>query len=284
MWLLVTIMAEIFAFGFVRNAILGSLLVATVCSVIGVFVVLRGLAFAGAGIAHAAFGGIALGFLLGIDPLLSAILFCLGTAGLISLTGTKANLRQDTAIGIFFSSTMALGVIFIGLMRRYDARVYGYLFGNVLGVTKGNILLISGLSAIVLLALLFFYKEFKFLAFDEEMAQALGLQAGLLNALQLGLIALTVVISIKAVGIILVEALLVIPAATAYQLTSRYGMMFVLSWSIAVLASITGLFLSYFLDLPSGAAIVMVSALLFALAAIFSPKRRKCKVCGREGR
>lgn len=283
MWLWVTIMPEILSFGFIRNAILGSFLVATVCSVIGVFVVLRGLAFAGAGIAHAAFGGVALGFVLGIDPLLSAILFCLGTAGLISLTGTKANLRQDTAIGIFFSWTMALGVIFIGLMRRYDARVYGYLFGNLLGVTRGNIILMLALSAVVLLVVILFYKEFKFLAFDEEMAQAVGLPRGALNALQLGLIALTVVVSIKASGIILVEALLVIPAATAYQLTNRYGMMFVLSWLSAVLASISGLLLSYYLSIASGAAIVMVSALLFALAAIFSPKRRKCKVCGREG-
>ncbi|MGQ9707912.1 MAG: metal ABC transporter permease [bacterium] len=276
-------MPEFLSFAFVRNAILGSVLVATVCSVIGVFVVLRGLAFAGAGIAHAAFGGVALGFLLGIDPLLSAILFCLGTAGLISLTGTKANLRQDTAIGIFFSWTMALGVIFIGLLRRYDARVYGYLFGNVLGISKGNILLMSTLTLVVMLLLLLFYKEFKFIAFDEEMAQASGLPTGWLNGLQLGLIALTVVVSIKAVGIILVEALLVIPAATAYQLTSRYGMMFVFAWVLSVVASLVGLAISYLLNLPSGAAVVMVAAVFFALAAIFSPKRRKCKVCGREG-
>ncbi len=275
-------MAEMLSFGFIRNAILGSVLVATVGSVIGVFVVLRGLAFAGAGIAHAAFGGVALGFLLGIDPLLSAILFCLGTAGLISLTGTKANLRQDTATGIFFSWTMALGVIFLGLMKRYDTRVYGYLFGNLLGVTKGNIILMAILTLFVIMLVLLFYKEFKLLAFDEEMAQAGGLPTGWLNGLQLGLIALTVVVSIKAVGIILIEALLVIPAATAYQLTNRYGMMFVLSWILSVGASLGGLVLSYLLNLPSGATIVMVAALLFALAAIFSPKRRKCRVCGRE--
>ncbi|MGC9110767.1 MAG: metal ABC transporter permease [candidate division WOR-3 bacterium] len=275
-------MGELLGYGFIRNALFGSVMVATVCSVMGVFVVLRGLAFAGAGIAHSAFGGVALGFVLGIDPLLSAILFCLLTAGLISVTGSRARLRQDTAIGIFFSWTMALGVILIGMMRRYDARVYGYLFGNVLGITSGNILLIAGLTVVVLTVVGLFFKEFKLLTFDEELALAAGEPAGLLNGIQLGLIALTVVVALKAVGIILVEALLVIPAATAYQLTSRYGMMFVLSWIFGLVASISGLVLSYFFNLPSGATVVMVAVLLFVLAAIFSPKRRRCRICGRE--
>lgn len=275
-------MTEFFGYPFVTNALLGSLLVATVCSVIGVLVILRGLAFVGAGIAHAAFGGVALGFLLGIDPLFSAILFCIGTALLIQLTKKKAVLRQDTAIGIFFAFTMALGVLFIGLMRRYDARLYGYLFGNILGITRGNIILMLALTFVVLLFFALFYKEFKFIAFDEELAEASGLAVGLLSAIQMALIALTVVVSIKTVGIILVEALLVIPAATAYQLTNRYGVMFFLSWAVAVIACIVGLFLSYILAVPSGATVVIVSALLFALATLFSPKRKRCRVCGRE--
>lgn len=276
-------MGDLLSFTFVRNAVLGSLLVSTVCSFVGVFVVLRGLAFAGAGIAHSAFGGVALGFLLGVDPLLSAIVFCLITTGLISITRSRAELREETAIGIFVSWTMALGVLFLGLMRRYDARVYGYLFGNVLGITQGNIRLMVLLMLIVLLVISVLFKELKFFVFDEEMAQASGLPVRLLNGVLLGLIALTVVISLKAVGVILVEALLVIPGATAYQLTSRYGMMFVLSWLSGTVASLSGLVLSYIFNLPSGATIVMVAALLFALAVIFSPKRRRCKICGREG-
>jgi ABC-type Mn2+/Zn2+ transport system permease subunit len=176
---------------------------------------------------------------------------------------------------------MALGVVFIGLMRRYDARLYGYLFGNVLGVTPGNIGLMAGLTALVLVVVAAFYKEFKFLAFDEEMAQASGLPTGLLSAVQLGLLAVAVVVSIKAVGIILVEALLIIPAATAYQLTSRYGMMFVLSWLAGCVACVVGLVVSYYLAVPSGAAIVVVATLLFGVAVLFSPKRRGCTVCGR---
>lgn len=274
-------MLEFLTYGFVRNALLGSFLVATVCSLVGVFVVLRGLAFAGAGIAHAAFGGVALGFLLGVDPLLIAILFCLVTAGLIQVTGQRANLRQDTAMGILFAFTMALGILFIGFMHRYDARLYGYLFGNILGVTPGNLKIMAGLTLVVCFFIALFYKEFKFLAFDEEMAQASGLLTTTLSLLQLGLIALVVVVSIKAVGVILVEALLVIPAATAYQLTSRYGMLFFFSWLSAIGSCVIGLVLSYFLGVPSGATIVIVAAVLFALATVFSPKRRRCKVCGK---
>lgn len=276
-------MSELFSLYFIRNAIFGSILVATVCSVIGVFVVLRGLAFAGAGIAHAAFGGVALGVLLGVEPLVTVILFCCVTAGLIQFTRTRTGLRQDTAIGIFFSFTMALGVVFVGLMRRYDARIYGYLFGNILGVTGPNIILMAVLAAAVFSIVVLFYKEFKLLTFDEELAQASGVATGILSGIQLILIALTVVIAVKAVGVILVEALLVIPAATAYQLTSRYEMMFFISWLVAIAACLIGLALSYFLFLPSGATIVIVAAVIFAVAALCSPKRRKCKVCGREG-
>ncbi len=277
-----TAIFEFLSYGFGRNALFGALLVGTVCSVIGVFVILRGLAFAGAGIAHAAFGGVALGFLLGVDPLITAIVFCVGTAGLIQLTGKKANLGQDTAIGIFFALTMALGVLFIGFMRRYDARLYGYLFGNILGVTEQSLVIMAALTVVVLIVTGLFYKEFKFLTFDEEMAQASGLPTGILGAIQLGLLALVVVVSIKAVGVILVEALLVIPAATAYQLTNRYGMMFILSWVSAIVACIVGLILSYLLGVPSGATIVLVAGLGFGLATVLSPKKRRCKICGKQ--
>ncbi|MFO7650780.1 MAG: metal ABC transporter permease, partial [bacterium] len=258
----------------------GALLVGTVCSIIGVFVVLRGMAFAGSGLAHASFGGVALGFLLALNPLAMAILFCLGTAGLIQTAIRRAQLRPDSAIGIFFAFTMALGVLFVGLMRRYDARVYGYLFGNVLGITTGNLILMAALAVVVLGTIALLFKELQFLSFDEEMAEAGGLRAGLLGAILLGLLALSVVIAIKAVGIILVEALLVTPAATAYQLTSDFRKMFLLSWAAGAVSCVVGLVLSYYLQLPSGAAIVIVATALFALAAVLSPNRRPCPVCG----
>lgn len=275
-------MLDFLQYGFMQRALAGALLVGTVCSIVGVFVVLRGMAFAGSGLAHASFGGVALGFLLAVNPLAMAILFCLGTAGLIQTTVRRTQLRADSAIGIFFAFTMALGVLFVGLMRRYDARVYGYLFGNVLGITTGNLVLMAALAVVVLGTVALLFKELQFLSFDEEMAEAGGLRAGLLGAVLLGLLALSVVIAIKAVGIILVEALLVTPAATAYQLTSSFRKMFLLSWAAGAVACVVGLVLSYYLQLPSGAAIVIVATLLFALAAVFSPKRRPCRVCGRE--
>ncbi|MBM3330286.1 metal ABC transporter permease [candidate division WOR-3 bacterium] len=275
-------MFDFLHYGFMQRALLSSLIVGTTCSFIGVFVVLRGMAFAGSGLAHAAFGGVALGFLLAINPLFAAVLFCLGTAGLIQVAGRRAQLRMDAAIGIFFAFAMALGVLFMGLMKRYDARVYGYLFGNVLGVTAGNLVLMAVLGLVVIGAIGFLYRQLKFLTFDEEMAEASGLPTGFLAALLLALLALTVVVSLKTVGMILVEALLVTPAATAYQLTYRYGMMFVLSWIASVASCVAGIVISYALGIPSGAAIVIVATLLFALAALFSPKRRKCRVCGLE--
>ena len=275
-------MPDFLHFEFMQRALLGSIVVGTTCSFIGVFVVLRGMAFAGSGLAHAAFGGVALGFLLAVNPLFTAVIFCLGTAGLIQIAGRRAQIRLDTAIGIFFAFTMALGVVFIGLMKRYDARVYGYLFGNVLGITPGNLWAMLGLAAVVIGTVVVLYKEFKFLSFDEETAQASGLPTAVLSFLLLVLLALTVVVSLKAVGIILVEALLVLPAATAYQLTNRYGMMFLLSWVAGVVASGVGLVVSYYLEIPSGAAIVIAATVLFGLATLLSPKRRPCKVCAAD--
>lgn len=275
-------MLEFLRYGFMQRALVSSVVVGTTCSFIGVFVVLRGMAFAGSGLAHAAFGGVALGFLLAINPLFAAVLFCLGTAGLIQVASRKAQLRMDAAIGVFFAFAMALGVLFIGLMKRYDARVYGYLFGNVLGVTAGNLVLTLALGLVVVGAIALLYRPLKFMTFDEEMAEASGLPTRTLAALLLGLLAITVVVSLKTVGIILVEALLVTPAATAYQLTHRYGVMFLLSWIAGVVSCVAGLVISYALGIPSGAAIVVVATALFALAAFFSPKRRKCRVCGHE--
>ncbi|MEO0108340.1 MAG: metal ABC transporter permease [candidate division WOR-3 bacterium] len=274
-------MVEALGYGFMLRALVGSLLVGTACSLVGVYVVLRGMAFLGDGLAHASFGGVTLGFLLGINPLFTAIIFTLATAGLVQLTSRRAQLRIDAAIGVFFSFTMALALVFLGLMRRYDARLYGFLFGNVLGISRENLVLMLILTSIVVLTLACLHQEFKFLTFDEELAQAQGLPTALLSGIMLGLIALCVVVSIKAVGIILVSALLVTPAATALQLTNRFSLMFLLSWIAGLVSCVLGMLLSYWLDIPSGASIVITLTLLFALATIFSPKRRTCRICAR---
>jgi len=271
-------MPEILGYTFMQRALLASVLIGTVSAVIGVYVVLRGLAFIGAGIAHASFGGVALGFLLGINPVLMAVVFCLLTAWGIAWTSRRAEVKEDTAIGIFFAATMALGILFIGLMRGYNVDLFGYLFGSVLAVTREDLWLSLVVGAGVLLTVGLFFKELLFITFDPEMAQVSGLPAGALYVLLLSLVALTIVLSIKVVGIILVSALIVIPAAAAYQLTEDFRRMMLLAVVIGNLSAIVGLFLSYGLNTASGATMVLTATLVFFLSALFSPRRRRTRV------
>jgi ABC-type Mn2+/Zn2+ transport system permease subunit len=268
-------MTEILGYTFMQRALLASLLIGTVTSVIGVYVVLRGLAFIGAGIAHASFGGVALGFLLGVNPVASAVVFCLCTAWAIAFTSERMEIKEDTAIGIFFAATMALGVLFIGLMGEYNVDLFGYLFGSVLSVTSSDLWMSGILGSAVLLIIVLFFKELLFITFDQEMAQVSGLPAKGLYVLLLSIMALTVVLSIKVVGIILVSAMIIIPAASAYQLTEDFRTMMGLSVLIGNFSAVTGLLLSYRLDTASGATMVLTATIIFFLSALLSPRRRQ---------
>lgn len=258
-----------------QRALLASMLIGTVSAVVGVYVVLRGLSFIGAGIAHASFAGVALGFLLAVNPVVAAVGFCLLTAWGIGWATRWAELKEDTAIGIFFAASMALGILFIGLMRGYNVDLFGYLFGSVLAVTQEDLYLSLLLGAVVLLSVLLFYKELLFITFDPQMAQVSGLPAGRLYVLLLSLMALTIVLSIKVVGIILVSALIVIPAAAAYQLTEDFKRMMALAVAIGNVSAVAGLFLSYWLDTASGATIVLTATALFVVSVAVSPRRRR---------
>jgi ABC-type Mn2+/Zn2+ transport system permease subunit len=163
-------MLEMLSYTFMQRALMASVLIGTVTAIIGVYVVLRGLAFIGAGIAHASFGGVALGFLLGVNPVLSAVVFCLGTAWGIAWISQWAALREDTAIGIFFAATMALGILCIGLMGEYNVDLFGYLFGFVLSVTREDLWMSGALGIGVLVVIGLFFKELLFITFDPEMA------------------------------------------------------------------------------------------------------------------
>jgi ABC-type Mn2+/Zn2+ transport system permease subunit len=271
-------MLEILSYTFMQRALLASVLIGSVSAVMGVYVVLRGLSFIGAGIAHASFGGVALGFLLGINPVLVAVVFCLLTAWGIAWTSQRAEVKEDTAIGIFFATTMALGILFIGLMEGYNVDLFSYLFGSVLSVTRTDLWLSGLLGVGVLLTVGLFFKELLFITFDPEMARVSGLPAGALYVLLLSLMALTIVLSIKVVGIILVSALIVIPAAAAYQLTEDFRRMMILAVVIGNLSAIVGLFLSYGLDTASGATMVLTATMVFLLSALLSPRRRRKQV------
>ena len=267
-------MTEILGYAFMQRALIAGALIGAVCAVIGVYVVLKGLAFIGAGIAHASFGGVALGFMLGVNPLLTAVCFCLATAWGIGLVSRKAQVREDTAIGVFFASTMALGILFIGLMQGYQVDLFGYLFGSILAVSEQDVGITLGLGALVLVIVVLLFKELLFVTFDAEMAQVTGVPAGKLYFLLMSLIALTVVLSIKVVGIVLVSALIVTPAAAASQLTEDFRRMMALAVGIGIGSAVGGLLLSYALNTASGATIVLLATLAFFGAAWLSPRRR----------
>jgi len=269
---------EILQYTFMQRALISAVLVGTVCSVVGVYVVLKGLSFIGAGIAHASFGGVALGFLLGWNLVGTSLLFCLATAWGIGLVSQRGRIREDVAIGILFSATMALGILLVSLLKGYNVDLIGFLFGSVLAVTPEDLWLTVGLALALLLVVGLLYKELLFITFDAEMAQIVGLPATALYFLLLGLMAVTIVVSIKVVGIILVEALIVTPAAAAYQLTNDFRRMMVLSVALGIGSSVAGLFLSYWLNTPSGGTIVLTATLVFFLAAALSPKRRQFRL------
>ena len=266
-------MLEMLSYDFMQRSLWAAALVGAICSVIGVFVVLRGLAFVGAGTAHAAFAGVTLAYLVGLPPLPLAILFGLATVWVTGLMEEKGQMKLDVSIGILYTATMALAILFIGLMKQYNAEVYGYLFGSVLSVTPEELWGIALLILLVLGAILLFSKELYFVAFDQEMAEASGVPARRIFYLLLTLIALTVVVSLKTVGAILVFAMILIPASTAYQLTHSLSQMTAYSVLIGIFCATGGVMLSYAWDLPSGPAIVLLATVLFFTSVFLSPKR-----------
>jgi len=275
-------MTDILEFQFMQNAFLAGVMLSLVLALVSFFVVLRRFAFIGVGVAHSAFGGVALGTLLGISPTLVAIGFAVVIANAIGFISRQGKLSTDTAIGIFFSLAMALGVIFIGLSDRYNVDLFGYLFGNILAVSKFDLGLIAVLGGMTVLCLILFFKEFLFIAFDREVAWVSGISAPVFDHFLLTLLALTVVISMKVVGIILVSALLVIPGAAAAQVTERYVSMAGVAMVFALTATVGGLIVSYYADLASGATIVTLAAFIFFIALVWGRVRKRMKNRGRS--
>jgi ABC-type Mn2+/Zn2+ transport system permease subunit len=264
---------ELLTYDFIQRSLLAAAMVGGVCSLIGVFVVLRGLAFVGAGTAHAAFAGVALAYLMGWPPLLLAVVFGLMTVWITGWVEEKGTMKLDVSIGILYTTTMALAILFIGLMKTYNAEVYGYLFGNVLSVTPEELRTIGALSLVVVGTILLFSKELYFIAFDQDMSVRSGVPACRIFFLLRTLVALTVVVSLKTVGAILVFAMVLIPASTAYQLTHSLATLTWYSLIIGISCSVAGVLLSTIWDIPSGPAIVLLSTFIFFLSIVFSPKR-----------
>ena len=257
-----------FEFAFMQRAFLGGVLVGTICALVGTYVVLRGLAFVGDALAHAAFPGVVIAYLLKGNIYLGAAVFTLATALGIGLISRRARMSYDTAIGILFAGAFALGVLLMSTIRGYTVDLFSFLFGNILGISERDLLFVGLLGAVVVLTIALFYKELLLLSFDPTVAEAMGYPVQALNYLLLALIALTIVISIQAVGIILVVALLVTPSATAHLLTERLFRMMLFGIVLAALAAVVGLYLSFYLNVASGAAIVLVSTCLFFMVLV----------------
>lgn len=268
-------MTDLFSYLFMQRALVACVLVGTLCSTVSFFVVLKRLSFLGVGISHAALGGIALGVVTGINPVLTGGAFAVTTAVTTGIISKRGRFSEDTVIGILYTAGMALGIALISAARGYYPELFSLLFGNILAVTPRELWLLSAVSAIVLIYVLLFFKELLALCFDEEVARASGLPV---TALYLGLlvaIALTVICSAQLVGTVLVSALLVIPAATGYRLSRHFRAMLVIAILVGDLGSIGGLILSFYYNIPSGASIVLVMTTLFALSLALGPSNKR---------
>lgn len=261
------------SYSFMQKAVLASLLLSLVSAVAGFFVVLKRLSFIGAGISHSAFGGVALGLVLGLNPLGTAGVFALAVALFLAWISRRGALSEDTAIGIFFSGAMALGIALLSIGQGYYGDAMSYLFGNVLAVSTEDLWLLAGAGALVLVFLLGTFKALLCLCFDEQLAYASNLPVGFLYYGLMAAMALTVMVAVKTVGIVLASALLVTPAATGYQLSKDYRGMLLISILSSLFSSLAGLWLSYQYGLASGAAIVLCATGIFLLSFLFSPRK-----------
>ena len=264
---------EPLTYAFMQRGLLASLIVGVLCSVIGCYVVLRSMAFMGDALAHSILPGVAIAYLLGGNLLLGGLVAAVVVALGIGLFSRQGTLKEDTAIGILFAAALSLGVALISTIQTYAVDLTHILFGNILGVSSADLVLITILGILVLLIILIFYKEFLVISFDTVLAATLRLPAELLRNLMLILLALTVVVSLQTVGVGLVAALLVTPGATAYLLTRRLPAMMLVSAGIGTFSSITGLYLSYYINVASGAAVVLIATAIFLVVFLLAPQR-----------
>lgn len=269
----ITWLLDPLGYPFMVRGLTAALMVGIVCSVLGTYIVLRGMAFFGFALSHAILPGVVIAYLIGWPLAVGALIVGVLTALGIGTLSTKGQLKEDTAIGLIFSGAFALGVALLSTIRSYTSDLAHFLFGNVLGVANSDLWVTAGLGAVVLLAIVAFYKEFLVLSFDPILAETLRLPAAALRYLLLVLIALTIVVSLQTVGVALMVAMLVTPAASARMLTQRLPTMMVISALIGAVSGIAGLYLSYYWNVASGPAIVLVATAIFALTFLLAPRR-----------
>lgn len=250
-------------YAFAERALVAAVVVGLLCGLLGFFVILRRLAFIGVGISHAAIGGVALGLVVGVDPGVSAAVFSVLVALGMFQVARDRRLAEDAIIGVFLSGAMALGLLLMGLRHGYQKDLFAYLFGSLLAVSSGDLMMLCALAVTLAVVVAASFREMLFVAFDEEVARAYGRPVDLMDALLIVVLALTVVAGVRVVGVLLVEALLVVPAATAALWSLDFRRQVALSMTLGAASAATGLWLSFAFDVGAGAAIVLVSVSIF---------------------
>jgi len=263
-----------FAYTFMQRALVAAVVVGLLCSMMGTYVVLRKLAFIGDGLAHASFAGIVIAYLRNIDYQVGATVVAVATALGIGFVHRKGKISLDTSIGVLFTAAFALGIFLMSRQNRYTLDLTSFLFGDILSVSNQDLIFIVATGALVVLAAAFAYRDMLFSSFDPVVAEAAGIPVPWLDYGLLVALALTIVVSLQSVGIVLVAALLVTPAAAAYQLAKRFTPMLLLSALFGLMSTVGGLYASYFLGSSSGATIVLVATCLFFLAVAVKRFRR----------
>jgi ABC-type Mn2+/Zn2+ transport system permease subunit len=269
---LVAFITDPLAYDFMQRGLAAAVIVGIVCAVVGTFVVLKGLAFIGDAVSHAAFPGLVIAFILGVPLYLGGAVAAVGTALAIGLVSRRSRLRFDTSVGVLFAGTFALGILLFSTIKTYVADLLGYLLGNVLGIGVGDLIQVAILGIVVLAIVVVIRKELLFATFDPLGAAASGLPVAFLEYLLLALIGVTIVVSIQAVGIIMVVAMLVTPAATAQLLVVRFDRLMLLAAIIAAVSAVSGLYLSFYANLASGASIVLIETGFFLVALLLGPR------------
>ncbi len=266
-------LAEPMQYAFMARGLLAAVIVGVICPVLGAYVVLRGMAFFGDALAHIILPGVVIAYLLGwplgVGALITGVLAAIGIGAL----SQRKEIKEDTAMGVIFAGAFALGIALLSTQRSYAVDLSHILFGNLLGVSAGDLWLMAALAAVVFLLVVAFYKEFLVLSFDPVLAVTLRLPVTFLKNLLLVLIAVVIVTSLQAVGVALVLAMLVTPAASAYLLTRRLPTMMLLGAALGAAGSVVGLYLSFYANIASGPAIVLTETLLFLLVLFVGPRR-----------
>lgn len=270
---------EVLHLEFIQRAMLAGFLVSVACGIIGVYVVVNRIVFISGGIAHASFGGIGLGYYLGVNPVLGALLFSVGAAVAMGTVQRRADERADTVVGMMWAIGMAVGIILVDLTPGYAADLMSYLFGSILTVPWADLAIMLVLDVVIMALVAVLYKELLAISFDEGYATTASVRVDAIHLLLLCLVALTVVMLMRVVGLILVIALLTVPAAIAGQLTGDLKRMMAVSIVLGAVFTTTGLWISYVLDLTSGATIILTSAVGFAIAMLYrAVERRRLRV------